>query len=121
MPARERGSLDWGTYGDSFGHRLAKIRRLRHLSQQELAVRCEMHHNQISNLERNTSNRDPYIADPKLSTIYRLARALDVPPSLLLPDLNRRVQRQSPEQATNRSLSQVEAELERLVRDLGAD
>lgn len=78
-----------------------------------------MHRNQVSNLERNHSNRDPYIADPQLSTIYRLALALSVPPAWLLPDVDRPVQRRSPEQASNTAVSVVEAELERLLSEQG--
>ncbi len=80
-----------------------------------------MHRNQVSNLERNHSNRDPYIADPQLSTIYRLALALSVPPAWLLPDVDRPVQRRSPEQASNKAVSVVEAELERLLSEQEAE
>lgn len=117
VPARERGSLEWDTYGDSFGFRLVTIRRARGLSQEQVALLCGMHRNQISNLERNTSNRAPFIADPTLSTVYRLAHALAVPPAYLLPDLNRSVARRSPEQATRAAESEVEAELTRLLAD----
>lgn len=81
-----------------------------------------MHRNQISNLERNASNRDPFIADPQLSTVYRLAHALKVAPRLLLPDLDHVVRRRSPEQETRAAESRVEAELERMLdeMDLGA-
>ena len=111
VPARERGSLEWDTYGDSFGHRLYVIRREMGISQEELALRCGMHRNQISNLERNTSNREPRIADPQLSTVYRLARALEVPPAYLIPDLDVVVQKRSPEQATKAAESRVERQL----------
>ncbi|WP_309249720.1 helix-turn-helix domain-containing protein [Gordonia mangrovi] len=93
------------------------IRQIRGLSQQEVAQLCGMHHNQVSNLERNRSNRDPFIADPQLSTVYRLARALEVPPAYLLPDLDHLVRRRSPEQATVRELSRVEDALRRLLAE----
>ncbi len=86
-----------------------------------MANRSGMHRNQVSNLERNHSNRDPYIADPQLSTIYRLALALSVPPAWLLPDVDRPVQRRSPEQASNKAVSVVEAELERLLSEQEAE
>ncbi|WP_342746279.1 helix-turn-helix domain-containing protein [Rhodococcoides kyotonense] len=111
VPTNERGPLEWGTYGDSFGHRLRFIRTHRGLSQEEVATLCGMHRNQISNLERNTSNRDPFIADPQLSTVYRLALALKVAPTLLIPDGNILVRRRSPEQSTRTAYSRVEAEL----------
>lgn len=119
MPANERGSLEWGTYGDSFAHRLRFIRTRRGLSQEEVANLCGMHRNQISNLERNTSNREPFIADPQLSTVYRLARALEVTPRLLIPDGDTAVKRRSPEQSTRAAYSKVETELEQLLAEMG--
>ena len=76
----------------------------------KVANRSGCTRNQVSNLERNHSNRDPYIADPQLSTIYRLALALRAA-AWLLPDIDRPVQRRSPEQASNKAVSVVEAEL----------
>ncbi len=70
-----------------------------------------MHRNQISNLERGTSNREPFVSDPQLSTVYRLARALDVPPAYLLPDLEQQVRPRSTEQASSDALSVVEMRL----------
>ena len=53
--------------------------------------------------------------------IYRLALALSVPPAWLLPDIDRPVQRRSPEQASNKAVSVVEAELERLLSEQEAE
>ena len=71
-----------------------------------------------SHLERNTSNREPKIADPQLSTVYRLAKALRVPPVYLLPDADSQVHRKSPEQATTAAMSRVEQHLARLLAEL---
>lgn len=79
---------------------------------------CGMHRNQISNLERNTSNREPFIADPQLSTVYRLALALNVAPALLMPDSHSLVKRRSPEQATKSAHSVVETELRDMLTAL---
>lgn len=115
MPARERGSLEWDTYAYSFGHRLVTIRKARGFSQEELAHRCGMHRNAVSNLERGTSNRDPYLSDPQLSTVYRLARALDVPPAYLIPDVGVPPAPRSTERVSPTAVSQVEAELHALL------
>lgn len=111
MPDRVRGSLEWDTYAYSFGHRLATVRKERGYSQEKLALDSGMHRNQVSNLERGVSNREPGISDPLLSTVYRLARALSVPPSYLLPDIDRAVQPRSPEQSSDAEVSRVESDL----------
>ncbi len=115
VPERVRGSLDWGSYANSFAHRLVHVRRLRGLSQEALAHEAGLHRNQVSNLERARSNREPFISDPQLSTVYRLAVALNVPPAYLLPDINTLLPKQSPELTDG---SRVERELrERLGKD----
>ena len=65
--------------------------------QEALAHEAGLHRNQVSNLERARSNREPFISDPQLSTVYRLAVALNVPPAYLLPDINTLLPKQSPE------------------------
>lgn len=77
-----------------------------------------MHRNQVSNMERNVSSGERF-ADPHLSTVFRLAMALDVPPEFLIPDLGAKVRRRSPEQETAASMSKVEVELHRLLVDNG--
>lgn len=115
MAANERGSLQWDTYAYSFAHRLVTIRKARGYSQEELAHRSGMHRNAVSNLERATSNRVPNISDPQLSTVYRLARALDVPPLYLLPDVAAPLPPRSVEQESRKALSAVEADLHRMI------
>lgn len=117
MPRSDRESLHWDTYADSFGFRLLILRRERGLSQEQLAFRSGMHRNQVSNLERGTSNRAPYVSDPHLSTVYRLARALEVPPAYLLPDIENLLERRSPEQESNESRSSVEEQLLKLLAE----
>lgn len=83
MPG-ETDATRWPSYGHALASRLRKIRALRGLSQEELAERSGVSRNSISNLERNENNRGTEV-DPRLSTIYDLAHALDVPPMALLP------------------------------------
>lgn len=54
------------------------------MSQQALAEISGVSRSQISNLER-TDKALNLRADPQLSTLFKLAYALEVPPSLLLP------------------------------------
>ncbi|GAA4385918.1 helix-turn-helix domain-containing protein [Tsukamurella soli] len=75
---------DWSPYGADLGSRVQALRRERGLSQTQLAERAGLHRNQVSNIERNVSSGDR-CSDPHLSTLYRLAAALGVPPERLLP------------------------------------
>lgn len=119
MVRKDDSELDWKSYGLSFAERLKWLRHYRSLSQNELAELSGIHRNQISNLERNAS-RDGGSADPRMSTIYHLARALDVPPEVLLPDSDRLVQRRSGEHSSDRAITMVTLELDRRVRSLPA-
>lgn len=107
MKARK---IEWNTYGDSLARRLVTIRKARGLSQEKLAELAGLHRNQISNIERNVSSNDG-VSDPHMSTVYRLAAALDVQPALLMPDIDRRVANRSPEQASGKAIATVEAAL----------
>jgi transcriptional regulator with XRE-family HTH domain len=66
-----------------FGENLKKQRVEAGLSQEALGRSCRLHRTEISLLERGER-------DPRLSTIVRLARCLDVPPATLLDDLSER-------------------------------
>ncbi len=112
--AREERALEWGTYGDSLANRLVTLRKARGFTQDALADRAGVHRNQVSNIERNVSSGDRS-ADPHMSTIYSLAAALDVPPALLLPDVDKRVAVRSAEQESMAALSKVETELRELI------
>lgn len=55
-----------------FGENLSKIRKAKGLSLRKLAVLAEMEHHQILNIEKG--------GDLRLSTVYKLAKALEVSP-----------------------------------------
>ncbi len=63
-----------------FGENLKKQRKEAGLSQEALGRSCRLHRTEISLLERGER-------DPRLSTIVRLARCLDVSPAALLDEL----------------------------------
>jgi transcriptional regulator with XRE-family HTH domain len=65
---------------EQFAENLRRCRRNKGLSQQRLAFNCKLHRTEISLLERGDRN-------PRLTTIVRLARALDVAPAELLDDV----------------------------------
>jgi transcriptional regulator with XRE-family HTH domain len=64
----------------SFGTRLKAERVRAGLSQEALGKACRLHRTEISLLERGER-------DPRLTTIVRLARCLEVPPASLLDGL----------------------------------
>lgn len=80
----------WGSYGHVLAFRLRALRQHRGLSQLRLAELAGVSRNLVSNLERN-ENAKHAPTDPVLSTLYRLAQALDVPPAALLPAVERKV------------------------------
>lgn len=89
----EQGLKDWpgwSSFGYKFAKNLRELRELRGLSQQDLGERARLSRNQVSNLERNEGTKK-LPNDPMMSTVYRLARALDVPPAVLLPESTRLV------------------------------
>ena len=61
-----------------FGKKLQQIRTEKGLSLRELAHRADLSHNAIFEIEKG-------IVNTSLTTIVRLAEALQVPPSDLLP------------------------------------
>jgi DNA-binding XRE family transcriptional regulator len=65
---------------EQFAINLRRTRRAAGLSQEQLADRCGLHATEISRLERG-------VREPRLSTIVRLARALEIQPSQLLADV----------------------------------
>ena len=75
----------WRSFALALGTRVRRLRVMRGLTQQELAEASGLSRNTISMWERNETNRKG-ATDPTLSNVYAVARALDVPPAVLLPD-----------------------------------
>jgi transcriptional regulator with XRE-family HTH domain len=65
---------------ERFAGNLRATRRRRALSQEALAASADLHRTEVSLLERGRR-------EPRLSTIVRLARALDVKPAALLRNI----------------------------------
>ncbi|MEH0146524.1 helix-turn-helix transcriptional regulator [Corynebacterium sp. Q4381] len=74
----------WASYALTLGQRVKMLRQMRGLTQVRLAEIAGVSRSLVSNLERNDYNGSR-AADPTISTIYRLAGALYVPPAALLP------------------------------------
>jgi transcriptional regulator with XRE-family HTH domain len=62
---------------ERLGENLARARRHADLSQEELGVRASLHRTEISLLERGARL-------PRIDTVIKLARALDVPLDVLI-------------------------------------
>jgi transcriptional regulator with XRE-family HTH domain len=71
-----------------FGANLTYERNRRALTMRELAERAQMHSSEISRLERGQR-------DPQLSTVIRIARALEIPMVELLRGVGREPGRDS--------------------------
>lgn len=82
--------LRWASFGFSLSARLRSLRQMRGLSQVRLAEMSGLSRTSVSNLERNQGSSES-TADPTLSTLYRLAYALRVPPAILLPAVGEEV------------------------------
>lgn len=61
-----------------FGERLQKVRKEGGISQEKLAAKLAMHRNYIGMIERGERN-------PTIRTLYKIAKALKVNASELLP------------------------------------
>jgi transcriptional regulator with XRE-family HTH domain len=66
----------------AFGLRLRELRAERRISQDDLADRTDVHPTAIGRLERGAR-------EPRLTTILRIARGLEVQPGTLLDDIAR--------------------------------
>jgi transcriptional regulator with XRE-family HTH domain len=66
---------------DQFAENLRAARRRRGLSQEALAAAADLHRTEVSLLERGGR-------EPRLTTIVRLARALDTSPGRLLAKID---------------------------------
>lgn len=62
---------------ETFAHNLRKERKRLGLSQEALGFRCDLNTSEVSRLER-------YQRDPRLATMVKLAKALEIPPAKLL-------------------------------------
>lgn len=63
-----------------FAKVLQELRHKSGLSQEELAERCNLHDRYISFLERG-------LRQPTITTIFKLAKALDITPSALIKEV----------------------------------
>lgn len=68
----------------AFGRALRELRNQRTLSQEALAFEAELARNYISQLELGSKS-------PSLRTIFKLCKVLEISPSTMIEDVERRV------------------------------
>src|SRR5262249_13736445 len=79
VPEVKSGNLLASRALQLFGHTIRRLRREQKLSQEELAVRANMHLNHVSSIERGERNLG-------FLSFLKLARGLDVPAAQLLDE-----------------------------------
>jgi transcriptional regulator with XRE-family HTH domain len=76
LPDRRKATMPTVVY---IGDKLKEVRTRRLLTQIELAEKASVNHSTIVNIERNQ-------VEPHFRTIRKLAKALDIDPTVLLGD-----------------------------------
>lgn len=80
--------LDWKTYAAVVAQRVKALRADQEWTQEELAERAGISRNQIQNIERgHGTGVNGRVTNMSMEHVYRLAYALQVPPIVLLPDV----------------------------------
>lgn len=64
----------------AFGLRVRQLRQTKHISQEKLALACNIDRSYMGRIERGEVN-------PTLERLYEIAAALQVEPADLLPDI----------------------------------
>jgi transcriptional regulator with XRE-family HTH domain len=67
-----------------FGKVLRELREAKHISQEKLAEYCELDRTYISLLERG-------LRQPTITTLFKVAKALDIAPSELIEEVKKRL------------------------------
>lgn len=78
--------LAWPAYAAEIGWRVATVRRLRHVSQTELAGVTGLSRSQVQNIEQSKTYRRNEAGNTTLKTLFVIAQALGVPPTIFIPD-----------------------------------
>lgn len=88
--------LDWKTYAAAVAYRVKKLRTDLELTQEALAERAGISRNQVQNIERgHGTGVNGRVTNLSMENVYRLAYALQVPPLVLLPDVEQDVRPRS--------------------------
>ncbi|GAA4703412.1 helix-turn-helix protein [Promicromonospora umidemergens] len=77
--------LDWSAYAEEIGRRVAAVRRLRKVSQTELANVVGLSRSHLQNIERSRSSGEGSDGNPSIRKLVEIAQALAVPVTVLLP------------------------------------
>ena len=77
--------LAWTDYAAEIGFRVSTVRRLRRVSQTELAGVTGVSRTSIQNIEQSKTFRNDEAGNTTLHTLFLIAQALGVEPAVFLP------------------------------------
>ena len=77
--------LAWPAYASEIAWRVSTVRRMRRVSQTELANVAGLSRTQVQNIEQNKTFRRGDPGNTTLRTLFLIAQALSVPPSVFIP------------------------------------
>lgn len=107
----EEPHLNWTRISEELALRVTVARLAQHVTQTSLAEASELTRSQIQNIEYGQGHDAHQPSNPTLRTVYQIARALGVPPGLLLPGCGT-----TPGRRRMAPLPTVEAEVSEYVR-----
>lgn len=85
----------------TFGNRLKQIRSALRITQEELALKCDMQPSHIGQLERG-------IKSPTLETLYKIASGINIPLSELVAFEDKLVMPNNFDETTNKIIARVQ-------------
>lgn len=77
--------LAWPDYSAEIGHRVSTVRRLRRVSQTELAGVTGLSRTSIQNIEQSKTFKNDESGNTTIHTLFLIAQALGVEPSVFIP------------------------------------
>lgn len=78
--------LAWPAYASEIAWRVSTVRRLRRVSQTELANVAGLSRTQVQNIEQNKTFKRGDPGNTTLRTLFLIAQALGVPPAVFIPE-----------------------------------
>ncbi len=109
----EEIQLNWARIADELALRVLVVRLTQHVTQAALAEAAGLTRSQVQNIEYGQGHDVQQTSNPTLRTVYQIARALGVPPGILLPGCGT-----TPGRRRMPPLSAVEGQVSEYVRSV---